>query len=138
MFKGAESPVWNGKRKIAYSVFHLTSLCWVIFLVLPCALFSCFIYSFSPSAGLLLWHSGLFAMLRLLPQDKAVHWHTLHVRTVLHAGHRHLRRHDVTDRGKGDAGTCKSRRWPTSLSPCLLGQVSACSALTHPLYKHVP
>lgn len=60
-------------------------------------------YIFLPVVGLLLRLSRLLAVLRLLSQDQAVHRDALHVRSLLHAGHRHLRDHDVAHRGDANA-----------------------------------
>lgn len=47
------------------------------------------------SAGLLLWYCCLFLVLQMLPQDKTVNQHPLHVRALLHPGDHHLLCHDV-------------------------------------------
>lgn len=59
--------------------------------------------AFPPIVGLLLRFGCLLTVLLLLSQDQAVDRDTLHVRSLLHAGHRHLRDHDVTHRGDANA-----------------------------------
>lgn len=73
-------------------------------------------------AGLLLRLSRLLPVLRLLPQDQAVHQHALHVCPLLPAGHRHLRHHDVTHSGEGHAG---SREW-ASVERCHPADIRQC------------
>lgn len=59
------------------------------------------------TAGLLLWLSGLFVLLQLLPQDQTVHGDPIHVRPLLPVGHRRLCHHDVPHCGAGDERQCK-------------------------------